>query len=508
MPDYFDFIIYLAFETGITYEEVRKLSIQQLHEYRMRLIDKHIDYHKKFNNYSNPVFGKRLEYFHARNLAMTPTEELETLFKFVSDNSRFFGYQNGVVFVKNGVSAEMIQDAKYSLPSYRDEIDDLLCEELVDFGDSIACLNAIGATKLKNIIYGIINDEKEVERAYCEGSLEKIRKMVKSKGSFVDFRLRLIGNFNTTKLSCCDRILYDFCAIDEDAAVYEVWPLSADLMEKDPFYSYCSYYFATDFDSCFQRAIFDTASLTYDKLCDGMRVLWAWRDNAKYGKQVSRSNADFEVDDNDEFCEYEEKSEQLYEIDDDENEDYIEDEFDPEGEYELLDYADESEKLNPLQKYELEKNRNLIFYLTYIKELDSYMKSCGTSSELNSTRNRLLYLLDAYDHNLYEPNNLRYAIDTLDEVEFNDDGSFYCISREFLLDTLEEYDEKFSSEMKVKKIIFATAYYSLTGDHRIERMASKYENTPMGKMVSKAVFNHDYGDFNREIGKKLIKSDN
>ena len=83
MPDYFDFIIYLAFEVSTTYQDIRSLSIQQLHDYRVRLLQKHISYHENFDHNDDLQFAEKLERFHKKGLAITPTEELEYLFKFI-----------------------------------------------------------------------------------------------------------------------------------------------------------------------------------------------------------------------------------------------------------------------------------------------------------------------------------------------------------------------------------------------------------------------------------------
>lgn len=485
MPDYFDFIIYLAFEVSTTYQDIRSLSIQQLHDYRVRLLQKHISYHENFDHNDDLQFAEKLERFHKNGLAITPTEELEYLFKFIADHGDTFSYKNGIVSLKDEVTSKRLQKEKFDLPSCKNSEDDLICEELVDFGDSVTCLNVLYATKLRDLVYSIVEDEKEVEKAYFEGDLDKIRLAVTNKENYVNFKLRLIGNFNLTKMRCCERILTDFCAVDEATVGNDVWPLSADLMCKDPFYGYCSFYFAADFDNPFQRAIFDVGDLTYDRLFDAMRVLWVWRKPRKY--------TDIEIlDDDDEQAE----------IDLD-----CEDEF-ASGDEEVSDYFDEVVDINSLQIYELDKKRNLTFYLTYIRELDRYMETCGTSAELVSSRNRLLYLLDAYDKELYEPVNFNRELSAVSEEKFKDDGSFYSMSREFLIDILEGWDEKFSEEARLKKVIFASTYYSLTGDSRIENIARKYNDAPLGKTVFKAVFDHDYGEFNRDTGKRLIKTDN
>lgn len=49
MKDYFDFIVCLAFRATLIYENKRSLAIEQLHNYRMKLCEEHIEYHSQFN---------------------------------------------------------------------------------------------------------------------------------------------------------------------------------------------------------------------------------------------------------------------------------------------------------------------------------------------------------------------------------------------------------------------------------------------------------------------------
>ena len=93
MPDYFDFIIYLAFEVSTTYQDIRSLSIQQLHDYRVRLLQKHISYHENFDHNDDLQFAEKLEY----------------LFKFIADHGNTFSYKNVIVYLKDEVTSKRLQ---------------------------------------------------------------------------------------------------------------------------------------------------------------------------------------------------------------------------------------------------------------------------------------------------------------------------------------------------------------------------------------------------------------
>lgn len=54
--------MYLAFETILIYEDKRSLTISQLHDYRLKLCEKHMEYHSQFREYDNVEFEERLNF--------------------------------------------------------------------------------------------------------------------------------------------------------------------------------------------------------------------------------------------------------------------------------------------------------------------------------------------------------------------------------------------------------------------------------------------------------------
>lgn len=63
MKNYFDFIMYLAFRTILIYENKRSLTVEQLHDYRKKLCEKHIEYHSQFSEYDDKEFEENLRFF-------------------------------------------------------------------------------------------------------------------------------------------------------------------------------------------------------------------------------------------------------------------------------------------------------------------------------------------------------------------------------------------------------------------------------------------------------------
>lgn len=84
MRNYFDFIMYLAFENLLIYEDKRSLTISQLHDYRLKLCDEHMEYHRQFIEYADVEFERILKNFHQFNINMSFLEERRNLENFIT----------------------------------------------------------------------------------------------------------------------------------------------------------------------------------------------------------------------------------------------------------------------------------------------------------------------------------------------------------------------------------------------------------------------------------------
>lgn len=129
MKNYFEFIIYLAFENVLMLENKRNLTIEQLHNYRMKLCEKHIQYYSKYDEYASTEFEERLKSFHKKNLNMTFIEESYNFAKFIKENAHYFTFHDNTISLKDHITIEELQKL-FALSSCQDWIDELLCGDL------------------------------------------------------------------------------------------------------------------------------------------------------------------------------------------------------------------------------------------------------------------------------------------------------------------------------------------------------------------------------------------
>lgn len=492
MNNYFDYIIYSAFQTLLEYENKRELSITQLHNYREKLCQTHIEYHSQYEEYDDEEFEERLKYFHKANLEMDMSQESDEFIKFIKDNNDLFSYRDGFIYLKDNVTLEELEDSKFSLDCYTDKTDKLICGELISRQATIPLLDIIGANKIKNSVIELVKNEKNVEDTYKNYQSIESQLKINKLSNISDFKLSLIGNMSDTKMRCFGRTINSVGNLDSEKEGHDLWLASELIMEFDEYYKLNHDYIGHIFSNKFQRAIFDYGTLVYDRLMHGMTMMWTYRD----------PNSTLELEPIDEGAFFERMEKRNEELDS------FVDEFEDEESIIEREYHDEDEEFDQIDLYLKEKNINMAFYLNYINLINNYQNKYGIDNKLGIAKNRLLYILDSYGDNLYQGDNFDKALAdvSIDEFDYKDDfHEFYMMSRIFLTDLLEGWID---DEFNLRKLLFVSAYYDLTEDKRIRRIINKYKKTEKGKEISDIIFNHNYSNFNLnndgEI-KKLIK---
>jgi len=473
MEGYFDFIIYLAFEAGLNYENKREINLEQLGNYRLKLLEMYEKYH--LIEYEDEEFIEKLNSFYDVNNEMTLIDEYQNYMLFLSNNMDIFGYRNGSLYLRDGITLEFLEEAKFNLSSYSDKFDELICSELIRMYDSVDCLDAIDAVKIKQETYEIVKYEREIEELYKNYSDNNDDfKKILDLSNLIDFKMALIGNMSDQKMCCYDRIFEKM--YDSEVNPDDLWIISDYMFSEDEFYQEVCH--DIDYYLCnkFQRAIFDDSTLVYDKIEDIMSLMWAYRDDKVATQKVE------DINDVDDCCNYE-------------------DEFDDDIECCYDDYIDNSK--SRIDAYFEEKKIDMLFYLNYINSLNKYQDEYGSDSSLDISKRRLLYLLDDNDLKLYNNDNLvkhlkeisSYDIDYKKNME-----QFYIISRLFLVDLLEGYID---DEYNLRKVLFVLNYYEITNDIRIKRIIDKYRNNG----ASFEIFNSLFYKKKKNI-KKLSKDKN
>lgn len=496
MKDYFDFIIYLAFEALLNYEGKRSITLEQLHDYRLKVCQKHMESHQKYTEYDDKEFEEKLKYFHKLHLEMNASEELQMFQRFLKDNANLFSFVNGAIVLRDDINDEELEDAKCELDSYSSEHDRLICGELVSFYDIFECLGILGATKFQQFVSELIGDEKSLESLYQNYQGIELLKKTSEILPKINFRLGLIGNLKSRKMRCFTRLVWKNERADSDSKGCNKDLLSKHLMENDAFYNL----YGVDYllKSPFLKAIFDNGTLVYGKLKNNINGLWAYKN-----RDIT---PEFEPVDPDAFSEFLIQIEEERASFQDEFEEATEDIEDGYSEEELDEYED----------YLYERRINKIFYLNFINHLNEYQMTVNNNDVLENAKRRVLYLLDDEGENLFLEEIFKKTLISisLDGINIKEDlSNFYMIARVFLIDILEgNIDE----EITLRKMLYVSTYFDLTGDKRIKRIVSKYRKTAIGKKVSDFIFLHNYSLFSpkksahaRELRKDFdIDSDN
>ena len=505
MKNYFDFIMYLAFRTILIYENKRSLTVEQLHNYRKKICEKHIEYHNQFTEYDDEQFEENLRFFHSSNANMTLSEESQNLIDFINDNDDYFFYKDGIITLKDGITYKELVNASFEVDSYIDRDDKIICGELLGLLDCIDCLNILEAKKIKEFVLNIINDEKKIENAYQNYSGIELEEKTKKLLALVKYRLALISNLNTDKISSCHRTINGLGKIDISSKGKDIWLLSDFLMENDKFYNLNDRHIDNVINNGYQKAIFDDGTLVYDRLNDLMNAIWAYKES---DVQLEVEPVDPEAF----FLSLEEKMNELESFEDEFNdENNVEsDEDDDEDEYDEDEYDDEDD-MNQIDYYLYEKRINMLFYLNYINHINKFDEIFGIDEILKISKGRLLYLLDGYGDNLFKEENLQQSLKNISTSEINykqDLDDFYTLSRLFLVDILEKW---INDEMTLKKILYISTYYDLTKDKRIKKIINKYKQTKLGESLSNIILESDYSKLKSFIilpTKKMIKKKN
>lgn len=456
------------------YENKRGLSFETLQKYRKMIVKKHMDYHSQFSEYDDEDFENSLHEFHNYNTNISLDEERKLFNKFIKDNEDMFFYKDGMLYLKENISYQKLEDRNFELDSYSDRDDKIICGELLSFHDSTECLDVLDAKKMKNTAIAISNDEKKVEKAYQEYLGTGLEEGIQKLAAPAYYKLSLIGNLPNDKMSCYFRLFCNLIGTDKEAKGKDIELYSDDLMENDEFYKLNEQYNDILPKRGYNKAIFNTGTLVYDKITNIINSFWTFID--------PDSEPEFEPVDPEATAKLMEENQQKYEE--------YEDEFDDEDDDD--DYDEEDEDYNEIEHYLHQKNVNYAFYLNFIKNIDKYTEEHGTNEELNLSKSRLLYLLDGYGDNLYIKQYFNNAYDfiSMDDIEYKDDFyDFYTLSRLFLVDILEGWID---DELTIKKLLFASTYYNLTKDKRIEKIIEKYKSTELGEKISKIILNGDY----------------
>ena len=173
MENYFDFIIFLAFERNYDYEDKKSLTYEELHNYRLALIKENIDYFNQFTEYDDEYLPELLKNFHNLELNMSLEEERKCMQIFLNNYKEYFTFDKERIYLKEDVDMESFEDIKFELPFYEDPYNKLICGNLIGFSSYLKPMEALHAFKIKNEAFKLVQVEKDLEKCYYEYKIIK-----------------------------------------------------------------------------------------------------------------------------------------------------------------------------------------------------------------------------------------------------------------------------------------------------------------------------------------------
>lgn len=440
---YFYNIIFLAFENLIKCENKYEVDIDTLSDYRKvitKRIKDNLDYWSKRK--SDTVKNLLLDFIKI-NETMTKEKEKETLSLFLTKNHKLFGRKGNIIYLKKEVPYEDIAEVRYLTKN--ESIRDLL-NSIYKEGTSFEAYESLKTLSIVNDVKKIIGVEKVIEETYIN-PLEETNTL-KSVGNFyvrgkfliiATKPLYVIDEYykNIKEYSMSDNL--DICAVDK--------LLSEKVKNSEPLYINNPYIY-DELSNIFQTAIFSDSELHYKSLIYYFDNVWDY----------------------------------VYK-DDMEDEEEL-DSYLPAGEEDTYDFTQEERDSDKV---------NLFFYINYFLKLNYYNKQ-KKSTDIETTRKRLLYALNHFDSNLDNNTHLQEKYEELTEelsyYERDDYKDFYIMSILFLKDMFYGNID----ELSLKKAIFISCYYDLTEDHRIKKLIenNKKINKKNYKNIYDAVMNRNY----------------
>ena len=440
---YFYNIIFLAFENLIKCENKYEVDIDTLSDYRKvitKRIKDNLDYWSKRK--SGTVKNLLLDFIKI-NETMTKEKEKETLSLFLTKNHKLFGRKGNIIYLKKEVPYEDIAEVRYLTKN--ESIRDLL-NSIYKEGTSFEAYESLKTLSIVNDVKKIIGVEKVIEETYIN-PLEETNTL-KSVGNFyvrgkfliiATKPLYVIDEYykNIKEYSMSDNL--DICAVDK--------LLSEKVKNSEPLYINNPYIY-DELSNIFQTAIFSDSELHYKSLIYYFDNVWDY----------------------------------VYK-DDMEDEEEL-DSYLPAGEEDTYDFTQEERDSDKV---------NLFFYINYFLKLNYYNKQ-KKSTDIETTRKRLLYALNHFDSNLDNNTHLQEKYEELTEelsyYERDDYKDFYIMSILFLKDMFYGNID----ELSLKKAIFISCYYDLTEDHRIKKLIenNKKINKKNYKNIYDAVMNRNY----------------
>lgn len=449
--NFFDYIVYFAFENSIKCNDRYTNSLRKIHDYRVKITDLIKDNMDSIIKYQSEAVISILEDFVISNEEMSEDDEKELFEQFIKNNPKF-NISGDYIILNSDVLYEDVAEVRYAIQSdsIRSAIS-LIFKYACDFD----AYKALGCTKILDDVKKIVNVESCIENNL--NVTDDMSKFIIDVGNYyVKGRLIGIANMPFHKINeyyTCISKLSGMDNIDEKLTSLLLLPetMNSELLLKHP-------YIDDELCNIFQQSIFSDCKLCYASLLDYFDTVWdyVYKDDAEDGINSAIEDYVPDIDENDEY-------------------------FVKTNDNDLDDVS-------------------LYFYLSFIDILDNHYVDNG-----DNIKKRLLYALYHLDHRF---NNNRYLFDKIEcldidceSYEIEDYSDFYIMSSLFMKDILDGNIDK----LTIRKILFISNYYNLTMDDRILDMID--QNNDFGRVIYNYLIKCDYDELVSNVKKKVKEKD-
>lgn len=473
LDNFFDYVIYSTFSVNLLHGNSNRLSVQQIHDFRICILNSIKDFFSQYDSFDNADFEVKLKKYIKTNEEMSLQSEVRYLKEFLSEHDDLFGYDDGILYLKVDISPDGLNDLKFELESYTQEFGNIIGGHMISYFDAPKTLDVLGTTVMKDDVLKFHNLERTIEDSYATHHIVDTQNLIRFGNLMVASKLKKLASYDHSYINSYYRMVKNL-EFDEMGHT-PLSLLSEDVKFKDDFYENNNY-IDYEMSNRYLHAIFGTKNLAWEKMLGYMDIL-------EESKRPVSDEPIFEPADGD-WDKFLEKFATDEEIE-------FDDEFDDE-EYDEFFFERETEEDDEDRfKYQV----SFKFYLKYIEMLNRFMSINGELLELSNAKKRLLYLLD--QHGLFMFDNKRFEMlsskVSFEDLEYKRDMyDFYTISRLFLIDIL-----KFGTldNNVLRKLLFVSNYYNITDDVRIKRIINKYKKTEVGNIVYNSIMKNDWSYF-------------
>ena len=392
-----------------------------------------------------------------------PIDEDTEFMNFIDECSDILYYKNGFIILNDDVTVHNIDE----------KINNMTILRYIDY--DVRIFKYLNIKRPIDLIYGLYNFEKSVEKLYMDNANGKNSKKIEALFSQRKNILDQLESFGEDYIemitSLQDQIYKD---LKED---YVVYPVDITRYEQsNHFDEHTNIVKLLDFPS--QNAIFSKESIYRSKVKYDLDNILDSTD-----EESIKDTSDYDIDPNEEYYDAN--------IDEFENEDY-----------ENEDYDEYDDEFSPTRmedafpkglggSYNLSR-KEIIFSLQYIKILeDLNLKYNGSSKEIIRLINRLKYLNDNINDKLYEKNYLELN-SILDNYKENDDEDYMMFADEAMYFINELFTSKYD-RFYLQKVVFIKTYYELTNDMEIINYIDEFKSNIMYNQIYKIITGDEPG---------------